>query len=55
MPSRDEPPPSPSPAPARKVERLSVSGAQAERAKALKGKDPALDRAIEALDLELLE
>ena len=48
------PPPASVP-PARKVERLSVSGAQTERAKALRGKDPALDSAMDALDLELLE
>ena len=35
--------------------RLSVSGARAERTRALRGKDPALDSAMDALDLELLE
>ncbi len=35
--------------------RLTVSGAKAERLKALRGKDPALDSAMDALDLELLE
>ena len=53
-----EPPPAPPSTqqpPARKVERLTVAGAQTERAKALRGKDPALDKAMDALDLELLE
>jgi hypothetical protein len=36
-------------------QRVTVSGAKAERAKALRGKDPALDSAMDALDLELLE
>jgi hypothetical protein len=35
--------------------RLSASGARAERMRALRGKDPALDSAMDALDLELLE
>jgi DNA polymerase-3 subunit gamma/tau len=44
-----------SPVSEKKAERLSVSGARAERAKSMRGKDPALDSAIEALDLELLD
>jgi hypothetical protein len=32
-----------------------VAGARAERAKALRGRDPALDSAMDALDLELLD
>ena len=47
--------PAPRPAAPPKRERLSVSGAQAERAKSLRGKDPALDSAMDAMDLELLE
>ncbi len=43
------------PGPPSKAERLTVSGAQAERAKALRGKDPALDSAMDAMDLELLD
>ena len=35
--------------------RLSQEAAKSERAKALKGRDPALDTAIEAMDLELLD
>ena len=54
IPQAAAPAPAP-PAPSRKVERLSVAGAQTERAKALRGKDPALDKAMDALDLELLE
>ncbi len=42
-------------APSAKVQRVTVSGAKAERAKAFRGKDPALDSAMDALDLELLE
>ncbi len=42
-------------APAPRAERLSVSGARVERAKAMRGKDPALDSAMDAMDLELLE
>jgi DNA polymerase-3 subunit gamma/tau len=38
-----------------KPERLSVSGARVERAKSMRGKDPALDSAMDALDLELLD
>jgi len=34
---------------------VTVSGAKAERTKALRGKDPALDSAMDALDLELLD
>jgi len=36
-------------------QRVTVSGAKAERTKALRGKDPALDSAMDALDLELLD
>jgi DNA polymerase-3 subunit gamma/tau len=42
-------------APSTKAQRVTVSGAKAERAKAFRGKDPALDSAMDALDLELLE
>ncbi|HXF96185.1 MAG TPA: DNA polymerase III subunit gamma/tau [Gemmatimonadales bacterium] len=35
--------------------RLTEEGAREERVKALRAKDPALDAAVEALDLELLE
>jgi DNA polymerase-3 subunit gamma/tau len=49
--AREAPPPAPSP----KAQRVTVSGAKAERAKAFRGKDPALDSAMDALDLELLE
>jgi DNA polymerase-3 subunit gamma/tau len=58
MAAATSPPPAPAtsapaePAPQR---RVTVAGARAERARALKGKDPALDGAIEALDLELLD
>ncbi len=52
---RKAPEPVPAPAPAPKPQRLSVSGAQAERAKALRGKDPALDTAMDTMDLELLD
>jgi hypothetical protein len=38
-----------------KAQRVTVSGAKAERTKALRGKDPALDSAMDAMDLELLE
>jgi hypothetical protein len=59
MPGAEAPPlemSSPAPkAPAPKRERLTVSGAQTERAKALRGKDPALDSAMDAMDLELLD
>jgi len=48
----DAPPPPP---PEEAPRRLTVSGAKAERMKALRGKDPALDSAMDALDLELLE
>jgi DNA polymerase-3 subunit gamma/tau len=40
---------------AAKPQRFSVSAANAERAKALRGKDPALDSAMDTLDLELLD
>jgi len=40
---------------ARPAQRVTVSGARAERTKALRGKDPALDSAMDAMDLELLE
>jgi hypothetical protein len=35
--------------------RLTEEGANAERLKALRGKDPTLNAAVDALDLELLE
>ena len=35
--------------------RVTASGAKSERLKALRGKDPTLDSAIDSLDLELLE
>jgi len=38
-----------------KAARLTPSEAQAERLKALRAKDPALNAAVDALDLELLE
>jgi DNA polymerase-3 subunit gamma/tau len=37
------------------TQRLSAAGAKAERTRALREKHPALDKAVEALDLELLE
>jgi len=40
---------------AAKAQRVSVSEAAAERARALRGKDPALDSAMDTLDLELLD
>jgi hypothetical protein len=40
---------------ARPAQRVTVSGAKAERTKALRGKDPALDSAMDTMDLELLE
>ncbi len=53
------PPPPPPPPPAtpraEAAKRITVSGAKAERARALRGRDPALDGAMDALDLELLE
>ncbi len=52
LPPADRPAPSPQPAPTR---RLSSQGARAERTKALRGKDPALDSAMDAMDLELLD
>jgi len=36
-------------------QRVTATGAKAERLKALRGKDPTLDSAIDSLDLELLE
>jgi len=52
----DNIPPADGPAPGRlPPQRVTVAGAKAERAKALRGKDPALDSAMDALDLELLE
>jgi DNA polymerase-3 subunit gamma/tau len=45
----------PPPTPRLPPQRVTVSGAKAERAKALRGKDPALDSAMDALDLELLD
>jgi DNA polymerase-3 subunit gamma/tau len=42
-------------APEEQPRRLTVSGARAERMKVLRGKDPVLDSAMDALDLELLE
>jgi DNA polymerase-3 subunit gamma/tau len=50
VPVADGPAPGPRPS-----QRVTVSGAKAERAKALRGKDPALDSAMDALDLELLD
>jgi len=41
--------------PGARARRVSVSGAAAERARALRGKDPALDSAMDTLDLELLD
>jgi DNA polymerase-3 subunit gamma/tau len=52
-PSPPSPPPSGTPPP--RPQRVTASGAKAERTKAFRGKDPALDSAMEALDLELLE
>jgi DNA polymerase-3 subunit gamma/tau len=43
------------PGEAKPAQRVTVSGAKAERTKALRGKDPALDSAMDAMDLELLE
>ncbi len=43
------------PARAEPAKRITVSGAKAERARSLRGKDPALDGAMDAMDLELLE
>jgi hypothetical protein len=51
----EEPRPAPRAQAEQKPQRLSASGARAERTKALRGKDPALDSAMDALDLELLE
>ncbi len=48
--------PGPPPAPrAETAKRITVSGAKAERARSLRGRDPALDGAMDAMDLELLE
>ncbi len=41
--------------PAGRPARLTEEGANAERLKALRGKDPTLNAAVDALDLELLE
>jgi DNA polymerase-3 subunit gamma/tau len=49
-PARSGPPES-----AASPQRLSASGAKAERLQALRRRDPALDSAIDSLDLELLE
>ncbi len=42
-------------APVQRPVRLTEEGANAERLKALRGKDPTLNAAVDALDLELLE
>ena len=42
-------------APAERPVRLTEEGANAERLKTLRGKDPTLSAAVDALDLELLE
>jgi len=42
-------------APAERPVRLTEAGANAERLKRLRGKDPTLNAAVDALDLELLE
>jgi hypothetical protein len=42
-------------APAARPVRLTEAGANAERLKTLRGKDPTLNAAVDALDLELLE
>ncbi|MBI4541610.1 MAG: DNA polymerase III subunit gamma/tau [Gemmatimonadetes bacterium] len=47
--------PEPSRAAVAKPRRASPGDAKAERTRALRARDPALDRAIDALDLELLE
>jgi DNA polymerase-3 subunit gamma/tau len=49
------PGPRPGAADAKPAQRVTVSGAKAERTKALRGKDPALDSAMDSMDLELLE
>ena len=41
--------------PAERPVRLTEEGANAERLKTLRGKDPTLNAAVDALDLELLE
>ncbi|MGD0484433.1 MAG: hypothetical protein ABSB58_07240, partial [Gemmatimonadales bacterium] len=43
------------PARAAAPERVTADGARAERTRALRAKHPALDQAVDALDLELLE
>jgi DNA polymerase-3 subunit gamma/tau len=43
------------PGPPRKSPRITTAGARAERARALRGRDPALDSAMDVLDLELLD
>jgi DNA polymerase-3 subunit gamma/tau len=48
--SRTAPPGAPAP-----PQRLSATGAKAERLQALRKRDPSLDSAIDSLDLELLE
>jgi hypothetical protein len=44
-----------SPTAAPRATRLTPGEAHAERLKALRAKDPALNAAVDALDLELLE
>ena len=44
-----------SPAPPPPAQRLSATGAKAERLQALRKRDPSLDSAIDSLDLDLLE
>ena len=48
-------PPAPPAPDAAAPHRLTVSGARAERTRSFRGRDPALDSAMDALDLELLE
>jgi len=45
----------PAPTPVSRPHRVSVNDAKAERTRALRGRDPALDSAMDALDLELLD
>ena len=47
--------PRPASPPSPTAQRLTASGAKAERVKALRQRDPTLDSAIDSLDLELLE
>jgi hypothetical protein len=47
-------PATPSPEPSR-AQRLSAGDARTERTRAYRGKDPALDSAMDALDLELID